>query len=110
LQKHTSLVGECANMLQIFVKFLTGRMFMAQMMEAVSRGMSSFASPWLDPQAAADWSYSSEGFVYQMADEGVIKRYGDENMPRFLKTEIDAAIREGRWQSAARTGHKKKSG
>jgi len=73
---------------------------MAQLCEAVQHGMARYASPWLDPHAAADWSMSSEGFVYQMAEEGIIKRYGGEGMPRFLKSEIDAAIREGRWQSA----------
>jgi len=72
----------------------------ATLCEALKEAIEEVHSPWLNPNAAATYSRSSFGFVYLMAKEGVIKRYGGDNSPRFLKSEIDAAIREGRWQSS----------
>lgn len=94
----TESIMASANRLAVTARFMERPMFMAQLCAAVKSGITQHLSGWLDPAAAADYSFSSEGFVYQMADAGVIHRYGGENMPRFKKSEIDAAIESGRWQ------------
>ena len=85
------------NRLAVTARFMERPVFMAQLCAAVKSGVIQHNSPWLDPQAAAEYSFSSEGFVYQMAEAGVIARYVGEGMPRFKKSDIDEAIAGGRW-------------
>lgn len=91
-----ALLGQ-VNRLAVTARFMERPVFMAQLCEGLERGLQRHLSPWLDRSGAGDYSFSSAQFVDQMAAAGVINRYGGDGMPRFLKAEIDAAIRDGRW-------------
>jgi hypothetical protein len=87
-----------ANMLQVLTRFMERPAFMNQLCGAISEGVERHLSPFVDRQGAAAYSFSSESFVDEMAKAGIIHRYGGNGMPRYLKSDIEAAIRQGKWQ------------
>lgn len=91
-----------------FVRFTERPVFMAQLCQAIERGMARGLSDHMCPESAAAHADCSVSFIYQMFGAGVIQRYGGPGMPVASKKEIDEAIRSGRWCSGK--GRKKMEG
>ena len=78
--------------------FLRGPYFEAVVAKAVAASVQAAWSPWLDRAGAAAHCRCSTSEVDRATAAGVIKRYERNATPLFLKSELDEAIRGGRWR------------
>lgn len=74
------------------------------MIEAVRETVARMQSPWLDRKHAGFYCHCAPSEVDRGADAGAFKRYYRAGTPMFKKSEIDAAIAEGKWLKRARGG------
>lgn len=77
--------------------FLRGPYFEAVVAKALQTSVMAAQSPWLDRAGAAAHCRCSTSEIDRATAAGVIKRYERGQTPLYLKSELDEAIRGGRW-------------
>ena len=78
--------------------FLRGPFFEAQVAKALQAAVVAGQSPWLDRAGAAAHCRCGLSSIDRAVAEGIIKRYERGGTPLYLKSELDEAIRGGRWR------------
>lgn len=85
--------------LEEFATFANRPAFGRMVQDAVEMGIAKALSPFVDRAGAAAMLHCSPAMIDLNAEAGVITRYraGD---PLFSKSEIETAVKQGRWLSA----------
>lgn len=80
-------------------QFLTGRFFVAQILEGITHALAAEQSPFVNRKAAAARWFCSEDEIDRVAkpDVGILTPLYRGTAPLFEKAQGDAAIREGKW-------------
>ena len=78
--------------------FLRGPHFEAIVSKALQHAIVAAQSPWLDRRGAAAYCRCGISSIDRAVAEGIIHRYERGGTPLFLKSELDEAIRGGRWR------------
>lgn len=78
--------------------FLRSPYFEAVIAKALRAATQEANSPWLDRAGAAGHCRCSVREIDRATASGVIKRYERGATPLYLKSELDEAIRGGRWR------------
>lgn len=89
-------------------QFLRSPMLLAEIREDIRLGQIEASSPWLTPKTVHAYCGRSPADVARIAKAGIIKQFYAGDSPRWLKTEIDNAIKTGHWPQAG-TGSKTKT-
>ena len=79
------------------IRYLESRHLVNLLVEGHASAVRQAMSPWADRQAAADYALCSTAEIDRAADADIIKRHFRGSAPLFEKSDLDAAIREGRW-------------
>lgn len=78
--------------------YLRGPYFEALVTKALGASVIAAQSPWLDRTGAAAHCRCSTSEIDRATAGGIIHRYTRGQTPLYLKSELDEAIRGGRWR------------
>ena len=81
-------------------RFLQSPMLVAQIIEGMQAAVVRANSPWLNRKDAAEYARCSVSEIDRAADKHFLQRYFRGGVPLFQRTEIDEAIKSGKWQPA----------
>lgn len=90
LERNAARIGAVAD-------FLSSPMLVAQMTEKMELAMARCQSPWTDRQGAAAYLHCSVGEIDKAARCGVITKHMRGTGVLFLKSDLDEAVRIGKW-------------